>query len=200
MYTRNMPDHIEKLLTVLKQCQEQNMLVGFCDEDDKNTFEVGFVESFDKDCLTIKRIDANGMPDGIWFGEVAAISRFKYDTTYMRGVRALYENRNKAFEDIRPLPRYNPKADSADLDYLNQAKDLDRIVTIVDFDENELSGQVANVGKDYVELRIIESKSGGIDGFYVVAAADIHHIICGGQDELKLEFLYRTRYDLPELK
>lgn len=176
------------------------MLVGFCDEDDKNTFEVGFVDSFDKECLTLKRIDANGMPDGIWFGEIAAISRFKYDTTYMRGVRALYENRNKAFEDIRQLPSYNPKADSADLDYLSQAKELGRIVTIVDYDEKELSGQVADVGEDYVELRIIESKSGGIDGFYVVAAADIHHIICGGQDELKLEFLYRTRYDLPELK
>lgn len=176
------------------------MLVGFCDEDDKNTFEVGFVESFDKDCLTIKRIDANGFPDGVWFGEVANISRLKYDTTYMRSVRALFEKGRKVFEDTRPLPRYNPKADCADLDYLSQAKDLGRIVTIVDHDENELSGQVADVGKDYVELRIIDSDSGGIDGFYVINAADIHHIICGSSDELKLEFLYRTRYELPELK
>jgi hypothetical protein len=186
-----------RFLETLQIAMERRQPVAiYADEDDFQSYEVGYVEYVDSQEVMLQCLTPKGEPDGRRAIHTDDISRIDTDNAYTRRLDLLFQYKESIFDkEFRPLP----KGVRPDLrTQLENARESSTIVHVVDSNDYGPTGFVERVGEDFVELKRVGS-NGEPDGMATVLTSSIHKVHFGRRQEQVLEFLYRYNHDLKKL-
>jgi hypothetical protein len=185
-----------RFLTTLRNAQEQGRAVAvYAEADDYQAYEVGFVEYADSSEVILQCLTPKGEPDGRRALRTDDVVRVDADNAYIRKLELLYQYRDTVFDkDFRKV-----SGSRSDLrGQLEQAKENNTIVHLVDSNDYGPSGFVRDLGDDYVEIERIGT-NGEPDGLSTMLVSSISKVHLGRRQDQVLEFLYRYNYELKRL-
>lgn len=185
-----------RFISVLERAHEKGHAVAvYADENDFQSYEVGFVEYVDAHELMLMCLTPKGEPDGKRGIRTEDIARIDAENAYTKKLELLYQYRDSVFD-----PDFRPSA-SGGSDLRNQllkAREDGVLVHLVDSNDFGPTGFVREVGEDFVDLERI-GNHGEPDGQCTVLMHSISKVHIGRRQEQVLEFLNRYNHGLRKL-
>lgn len=184
-----------QLLTDLKVAEENGEAVAiYSRTDDREKYEVGFIEACDQHQIVLKCLTARGEPDGRRLISMDDVVRIETDSAYLRRVQLLYQFRDTIFDrDFREAA-----PGSSLREQLEHARDRNTIVHLADLCDSGPRGFVKEVGPDYVVIMQI-GRTGEPDGRTTIMLENVHKVHIGRRQDQIFEFLYRYNFELKRL-
>jgi hypothetical protein len=171
---------------------QEELIAVHANPEDPEAFEVGFVGHLSRETFSLRAVSTKGLDDGVRVFPYDVVVRMHRDSDYLRGLRALFENRDRAFKGI----------DSALLEIAGKgfeealrAAQARNLAVTLRFPTQAIQGFVRNVGEGWAEIEVIV-ENGMSDGLFLTDLTDTDRIFVGGHEEQALGFLYRERYGL----
>lgn len=185
-----------RFVSLLRTAQTDGRAVAvYADAEDFQSYEVGFVEHIDESELVLLCLTPKGEPDGRRAIRCEDLVRVDMDNSYTRKLELLYQYRTNIFDnDFRPGPKSNSDLKAQ----LENARENNTLVHLVDGNDYGPTGFVKHVGDDYVEIERIGT-NGEPDGMATVMCSSLTKLHFGRRQEQVLEFLYRYNYELKKL-
>jgi pimeloyl-CoA synthetase len=187
----------DKFHEVLRRKQEDGKLVCiFHGEDGSDKFDVGFVESLTASTVTLLAVSPRGDFDGRIVMNLEDLNRIETDDRYSKKIELLNHYRESVF---KPDDKVDISArQSAPIDHLKKAQAENSVVCVEDQSGNTVTGFVAEIGDDYVEIEML-SQNGDPDGRAVVHIGNMARMQVGSREQQVRSFLYRYHYELKRM-
>lgn len=186
-----------KILETLATAMAQGRAVAlYCNPDDFQSYEVGFVDFADDSEVVIKCLTPRGEPDGRRALRTDDVIRVDFDNAYVRKLELLYQYRDSVFDsDFPELPA------SAQGDLRSQiefARANEIVVHLVDSEDFGPSGFVREVGDDFVDIERL-GPSGEPDGIATLLLSSVSKVHLGRRQDQVLGFMHRYNVGLRRL-
>src|SRR5690242_8031745 len=144
----------DKFFDVLRRKQDEGKLVCiFHGDDGADKFDVGYVESLTPSTVTLLSVSPRGDFDGRLIMHLEDLSRIETDDRYSKKIELLNHYRESVFKKEDKV-EISARQDGP-LDHLRRAQSENSVVCVEDQSGNSVTGFVAEVGDDYVEIEML---------------------------------------------
>lgn len=159
-------------------------------------FEVGFVESVDRNDVTLQCLTPRGEEDGHMSVRIEDVTAIEIDDPYSQKIQTLFTYRGSIFNE-RESARVSTSSPSLE-EQLQAALDNHRVVTVEDTSGTRFTGFVRELTDGYVEVELL-NQFGAPDGRAFVARHMLGKVDIGRRDEQTRAFLYKVNHELRRL-
>ena len=176
----------------LKQVQENNKLITIrTNTDDADKFNVGYILNFNDEFVTVKSINAQGLPFGVFTIKISDIYGVDMNDNYLRKLELKMLNLKTVFADT-PSPSFyaDPIIDFRKI--LLNAKSQLQMINVNFYRDLGIYGFVKEVGEEEFMLDVFNT-DGIYDGVSVYLIEDIKNIYWDDEDIRMINLLIEKK-------
>lgn len=165
----------------LNKAKEKNKLVGIrTNIENADKFSVGYILGLNDETISIKAINPQGLPDGIFTIQTKDLYGIDLDDIYIRKLEIREKNYKKIFSDIQ-APSFFSDIDVNLSKILLKAKDLRQLININFYRDIGLYGFINEMNKEEFVIEVYNNE-GEYDGTSVFLIEDVKNIIWDDED------------------
>lgn len=152
------------MLEIIRRLCKQHKLCGiYTDRDEADTFEAGYIETFDEEYLLMSAVSPDGEYDGYVVIPVKNIFQIDYDNIYLKDVEKLYKDEKKE--------KINLPGGSLLIGAMEYVK-TNRVCCTCDFADYSVMGYLTDITDGCAVINVI-GENAKPDGYTAVCVGDI---------------------------
>lgn len=180
----------------LNKAKEHNKLVAIrTNIENADKFSVGYILGLNDETISIKAINPQGLPDGVFTIQTKDLYGIDLDDIYIRKLEIREENSKKIFSDI-PAPSFFSDVNVNISKILHKAKDSRQLIHINFYRDIGLYGLINEINDEEFVIEVYND-DGLYDGTSVFLIEDIKNIIWDDEDIRLIDIIKNKKNTSP---